>query len=128
MDILQTRNPTWGFFGTFGRHDEPDVAWALASEAIAKATGCSAKDVRTFLDSRRGRDFAEGVIDLMSANIALETAINAAVTKLMRCKISPMDASDYGIPAGLPYLMGFVCHCELEADTGEGWARCPPTF
>jgi hypothetical protein len=128
MDILQTKNPTWGFFGTFGRHDEPDVAWALASEAIAKATGCSAKDVRTFLDSRRGRDFAEGVIDLMSANIALETAINAAVTKLMRCKISPMDASDYGIPAGLPYLMGFVCHCELEADTGEGWARCPPTF
>jgi hypothetical protein len=79
---LQTRNPTWGFFGTFGRHDEPDFAWALASEAIAKATGCSAKDVRTFLDSRRGRDFAEGVIDLMSANIALETAINAAVTKL----------------------------------------------
>jgi hypothetical protein len=60
MDILQTRNPTWGFFGTFGRHDEPDVAWALASQAIAKATRCSAKDVRTFLDSRRGRDFAEG--------------------------------------------------------------------
>jgi hypothetical protein len=33
MDILQTRNPTWGFFGTFGRHDEPDVAWALASQS-----------------------------------------------------------------------------------------------
>jgi hypothetical protein len=31
------------------------------------------------------------------------------------------DESDFGIPAGLPYLKGFVCHCELEADTGEGW-------
>ena len=121
MDILQTRNPTWGFFGTFGRHDEPGAAWALASEAIAKATGCPAKDVRTFLESHKGRLFAEGVIELMPAN-ALETAVDAAVARWMRLTITLKDERDYGIPVGLPYLTGFVCHCELEADTGEGLA------
>ncbi len=105
MDILHTRNPTWGFFGAFSHHDtDPTVAWPLAMEAIAKATGCSAQDVRRFLDSQQGRYFGEGVIGLMSANIALEleTAVDDAVAKLMRHN-----------------LTGFVCHCELEADTGE---------
>jgi hypothetical protein len=73
MDILPG-NPNYGFFGIFGRHDEPVAAWALASEAIAKATGCPAKCIRTFLESRQGRTFAEGVIELMPAN-ALETAV-----------------------------------------------------
>jgi len=41
MDILQTTNPTWGFYGAFSHHaTDPSVAWPLASEAIAKATGC----------------------------------------------------------------------------------------
>jgi hypothetical protein len=35
--------------------------------------------------------------------------------------ITLKDESDYGIPAGLPYLKGVVCHCELEGTTGEGW-------
>jgi hypothetical protein len=119
MDILPG-NPNYGFFGIFGRHDEPVAAWALASEAIAKATGCPAKRIRTFLESRRGRLSAEGVIELMPAN-ALETAVDAAVARWMRLTITLKDESDYGIPAGLPYLKGFVCHCELEADTDEGW-------
>jgi hypothetical protein len=62
MNILETTNPTWGFYGAFSHHDTPDssVAWPLASEAIAKGTGCTAEDVRTFLDSTKGRFFAEG--------------------------------------------------------------------
>jgi hypothetical protein len=128
MDILQTTNPTWGFYGAFSHHaTDPSAAWPLASEAIAKATGCPAKCVKTFLDSSQGRVFAEGVIGLMSAN-ALETAVDAVVRKWMHCKIIPKDESDYGIPVGLPHLTGFVCHCKLEADTGEGRAHRPQPF
>jgi hypothetical protein len=121
MDILQTTNPTWGFYGAFSHHaTDPSVAWPLASEAIAKATGCPAKCIRTFLDSLQGRVFADGVIiELMSAN-ALETAIDAVVKRWMHFKIDRKDESDYGIQADLPYLKGFACHCKLEADT---WRR-----
>jgi hypothetical protein len=104
MDILQTQNPNYGFSGAFSHHaTDPTAAWPLAMEAIAKATGCPAKDVRRFLESTQGRDFAAGVIELMSANIALKTAVDDAVAKLMRHN-----------------LTGMVTHCELEADTGEG--------
>jgi hypothetical protein len=55
MEILQTRNPVWGFFGAFSHHaTDPTAAWPPAMEAIAKATGCPAKDVRKFLDSSQG--------------------------------------------------------------------------
>jgi hypothetical protein len=98
MDILQTQNPNYGFFGAFSHHaTDPTAAWPLAMKAIAKATGGPAKDVRTFLDSSQGRLFAEGVIDLMLANIALETAVDDAVAKLRRHN-----------------LTGMVTDCELE--------------
>ena len=102
-----------GFFGAFSHHAtaDPSAAWPLAMEAIAKATGCEAKDVRTFLESRQGHRFAEGVIELMSTKkIALKTAVDDAVAKLM-CH----------------NLTGMVTNCELEADTGEGRTP-PPTF
>jgi len=119
--ILETQNPTWGFYGAFSHHDtDPSVAWPLASEAIAKATGCPAECIRTFLDSGKGRLFAEGVIEHMSTNIALKTAVDAVVKRWMHLKIGSRDERVYGVPAGVPYLKGFVCHCELEADTGEG--------
>ena len=77
---------------------------------------------RTFLESRQGRTFAEGVIEHMSKNAleTVETAVDFAVASWMHRKIDPKDASVYGIPAGVPYLKGFVCHCELPVDTGEG--------
>ena len=86
MDILQTQNPTWGFHGTFSHHDtDPTAAWPLAMEAIAKATGCEAKDVRTFLESSQGRLFAEGVIELMSTKkIAIKPPVDGACAKSMR--------------------------------------------
>jgi hypothetical protein len=118
----------WGFYGAFSHHaTDPSVAWPLAMEAIAKVTGCSAKCVKNFLDSSKGRLFAEGVIEHMSAN-ALETAVDFAVARWMHFKISPMDESDYGIQVGLPYLKGFACHCKLEVDTGEGREHRPQPF
>ena len=92
MDILQTRN-RYGFYGMFGRHYDPGAVWALAMEAIAKATGCRAECIRTFLESRQGRTFAEGVIKHMPKNAlgviedmsknALETAVDFAVARWM---------------------------------------------
>jgi len=105
----------YGFLGIFDRDDDPGAVWALASEAIAKATGCPAKDVRRFLESTKGRDFALAVKEHMWKNAleTVETAVDAAVERWMGLKISPKDDR--------PYLTGFVCHCELEADTGKDW-------
>jgi hypothetical protein len=114
------KSPNYGFYGIFGHHDDPDAVWALASEAIAKATGCTAECIKTFLESCKGRLFAQAVIESMPTN-ALETAVDAAVARWMCLKIRPEDESDYGIQPDLPYLKGFACHCKLEADTGEGW-------
>jgi hypothetical protein len=110
MEILHTKNPTWGFFSTFSHHTaDPVVAWAAASEAIAKATGCQVEAVRLFLDSKNGRYFGYNVV--MSANIALDAAVNDTVAQWMRWKVV----------SGPPYLTDVVSHC--EADTGEGWVR-----
>jgi hypothetical protein len=81
MDILQTRNPAWGFHGAFNHQDtDPSVAWPLAMEAIAKKTGCPAECIRTFLESPIGRTFAEAVIERMSTTPleTIETAVDAA--------------------------------------------------
>ena len=48
------KNPNYGFYGIFGQHADPGVVWTLASEAIAKATGCPAECIKTFLESSKG--------------------------------------------------------------------------
>jgi hypothetical protein len=117
----------YGFYGIFGLYDDHDAAWALASEAIAKETGCTAECSRNFLDSIKGRLFAEGVIKELKSTNALKPAIDGAVAKLRRCKITKDERDYYGIPASLPYLKGF-CNGKLEADTGEGWPPYTNTF
>ena len=102
----------YGFLGIFDRHDDPDAAQALASKAIAKATGCSDEDARKFLESIQGRYFAEGVSKLMSGKMALNPAVDAVVARWMHLKI----------------LTGFVCHCELKADTGKDWPPLTNSF
>lgn len=119
------KNPNYGFHGIFGQHADPDVVWTLASEAIAKATDCSAECIKTFLESCKGRLFAQAVIESMSTKTnaleIVETAIDDAVARWMDLKITPEDESEYGIQAYLPYLKGFACHCKLGADTGKDW-------
>ncbi|MGB8901204.1 MAG: hypothetical protein WCC90_19090 [Methylocella sp.] len=103
----------YGFLGIFDLHDDPGAALTLASKAIAKATGCSDEDIRTFLESIQGRYFAEGVSKLMSENaLSTAAAVDVVVARWMHLKI----------------LTGFVCHCELKADTGKDWPPLTNSF
>lgn len=40
----------------------------------------------------------------------------AAVSRWMGWSISRRTECEMGIPRGLPYLTGFVTHCEIEAE------------
>lgn len=114
--ILQTANPDWGFFGTIRHHARPVEAWPLAMSAIAAATGCPDAAVRDFLDSRHGRHFADDVANGLFRGLDLSAAIETAVDRWMGWTIGRRTEREYGIPRGLPYLTGFVTHCDIEAD------------
>ena len=47
----------------------------------------------------------------------LVDAIHAATTQWMTWKINRHTTKDYGIPRGLPYLTGFVIHCEIAEES-----------
>lgn len=109
-----TQNESWGFWGTMGGH--ASVAWPIALTEISKATGESPEDVRPFLDSRHGRHFADAVLDALVAGNAMQDAIGKAIAQWMGWKIGRQTHHQLGIPKGLPYLTGFVVHCNLEQD------------
>jgi hypothetical protein len=106
-----TSNPDWGFFG--GLRDQAEVAWPIAMTAISDATYQSLESVRTFLDSRHGRHFADDVLNELHAGANLQDAINAATQRWMDWTIGRLTSKQYGIPKGPPYLTGFVIHCEI---------------
>lgn len=119
--ILPTRNTEWGFWGTIDRIDndlaaDAPKAWTQASQAIAAATGVSPEGVRDFLDSRHGRHFADDVANWLARGDTLKDAIDAAVARWMGWRIDRRTEREMGIPRGLPYLTGFVTHCEIEAE------------
>lgn len=119
--ILPTRNTEWGFWGTIDRIDDDlaadaPKAWTLASQAIAAATGVSPEGVRDFLDSRHGRHFANDVANWLARGDTLKDAIDAAVARWMGWRTDRRTEREMGIPRGLPYLTGFVTHCEIEAE------------
>ncbi len=87
--------------------------------AISDATCQSLESVRIFLDSRHGRHFADDVLNEMLRGHTIQQAIGAAVTRWMGWTIGRQTRKDYGIPNGLPYLTGFVIHCEV---TDEAFA------
>ena len=101
----------FGFFGTMAEHAE--AAWPLAMTAISDATCQPLESVRTFLDSRHGRHFADDVLNEMLRGHAIKQAVDAAVTRWMGWTIGRQTSKEYGIPKGLPYLTGFVIHCEI---------------
>lgn len=109
--IPATRNEGWGFWGTMD--ERAATAWPLAMTAIADATCQPLGSVRAFLDSRHGRHFADDVLNQMHAGRAQADAIHAATEQWMGWKIGRQTSKDYGIPRGLPYLTGFVIHCEI---------------
>lgn len=57
--IPATQNDAWGFWGTMNEH--ASAAWPLAMTAVSDATHQPLESVRTFLDSRHGRHFADDV-------------------------------------------------------------------
>lgn len=113
--IPATLNESWGFWKTMD--EQADAAWPLAMTAISDATGQSLESVRTFLDSRYGRHFADDVLNQLHAGQALAEAVNAATQRWMGWTIGRQTSKDYGIPRGLPYLTGLVIHCEIAEDS-----------
>ena len=109
--IPTTQNEAWGFWGTMT--ENAAAAWPMALTAIAEATGQPPDAVRAFLDSRHGRHFADDVLNQMHAGLALVDAVRAATQQWIDWKIGRQTSKQYGIPRGLPYLAGFVIHCEI---------------
>ena len=93
------------------------AAWPLAMAAISDATGQPLDSVRIFLDSRHGRYFADDVQNGFFEGEPLQNAINAATARWMGWTISRQTSKAYGIPHGLPYLTGFVIHCEITDES-----------
>ena len=113
--IPTTQNEAWGFWGTMNEH--ASAAWGLAMSAISDATGQPLDAVRTFLDSRHGRHFADDVQNGLYAGKALKDAIDSATQRWMGWTIGRQTSKQYGIPRGLPYLVGFVIHCEIVEES-----------
>lgn len=118
---LPTQNEAWGFYGTISHHTQrPDLAYGCASDAIARAAQADPEAVRAFLDSRYGRHFADLVADHIHLNeMTMPVAIEHAVAKWTVQRISHATSRATGIPAGLPWLMGYVEHARIEAEAAE---------
>jgi len=106
-----TNNPDWGFFGSL--RDQAEVAWPIAMTAISDATYQPLESIRAFLDSRHGRHFADDALNGLHAGLNLQDAIHAATQRWMGWTIGRLTSKQHGIPKGLPYLTGFVIHCEI---------------
>jgi hypothetical protein len=126
--ILPSRNKDYGFFRTLTtcpQRDRPsDEVWVLASTLIAKAVRARTEEemigIRDFLDSRIGRHFADDVVgNMVGCKIDSETAIRSAIRRWQDWCISRQLERDEGIPAGLPYLTGWVQHFAIAASMAE---------
>lgn len=117
--MTRSTNPAFGFYGEMSRQNgiEAEQAWSLALAAIVAATGCPAADVQPFLDSRHGRHFGDEVCNGLHDGLGLAAAIDHAVSRWMGWRISRRTDTQLGIPAGLPYLTGFVQHCLILAES-----------
>ena len=101
----------WGFWGTMNEHAA--AAWPIAMTAISDATDQPLESVRLFLDSCHGRHFADDVLNGKLHGATLKAAIEEATARWMGWTIGRQTSKEYGIPRGLPYLTGFVIHCEV---------------
>ena len=113
--IPATQNDAWGFFGTM--NEQAEAAWPIAMSAISDATCQPFESVRLFLDSRHGRHFADDVLNELLRGHNIKQAIEAAVIRWMGWTIGRQTSKQYGIPKDLPYLTGFVIHCEVTDES-----------
>lgn len=120
ISLPRTQNEGWGFYGTMGQQEpQPDQqeAWETAMLSIRDATGCENEDARAFLDSRHGRHYADDVASALFHGNSLAAAIQHATNRWMAWKISRTTERETGIPAGIPYLLGYVQHEAITAET-----------
>ena len=110
--VLPTENEAWGFYGALTRFADADAAWAEAFAQLRQATSCADYGVRGFLDSRQGRHFADEVLNHLAGGDDLASAIDQAIVTWQGWRIGRRLAKEEGIPAGLPYLTGWVAHHE----------------
>ena len=115
--ILPTENEAWGFWGTMG--EQAAAAWPIAFTAIHDATVADPDSVRAFLDSRHGRHFADEVSNHLHAGASLADAIAKATATWMGWRIGRRTSRETGIPAGLPYLTGFVISEGIAAEAAR---------
>ena len=87
--------------------------------AIHNATSTDPASVRAFLDSRYGRHFADGVNSQMHYGASLADAIAKTTAEWMGWRITPRTSRETGIPAGLPYLTGFVINEGIAAEAQD---------
>ena len=118
--IPATENDAWGFYGTM--NEQAAAAWPIAMTAISDATSQPLESVSLFLDSRHGRHFADDVQNGLFAGATLADAIEQATARWIGWTISLQTSKQYGIPRGLPYLTGFVIHCEVTDESFEAQA------
>lgn len=114
-----------GLLGTLKEHAA--TAWPIALTAISDATDQPLESVRAFLDSQHGRHFANDVQNEFYEGKNLADAINATTRRWMGWTIGRQISKQYGIPRGLPYLMGFVIHCEIADETQTTDNACTPS-
>jgi hypothetical protein len=126
--VFHTRNTDYGFFGTLTTCPERDrrtsEVWSLASRLIAQAVNATSEEemigIRDFLDSRSGRHFADEFVGALQCGAPdCETAIAAAIAKWQDRRITRAKERSDGIPAGLPYLTGWVQHFAVTATMEE---------
>ena len=122
--VLPSRNKDHGFFRTLTvcpqRDRRSDEVWVLASTLIAQTIRARSEEemigIRDFLDSRMGRYFADDVVGNMTGcGIDSETAIKSSIRIWQDWRISRQLERCEGIPAGLPYLTGWVLHFAIAA-------------
>lgn len=118
--IIPTRNEGWGFFATLATAGlDAAAGWEVAMQRLADLTeGFSTDEAcRDFLDSRMGRHLADEVVDNHRIRrMPLEEAIGTAILAQNRHAISRRESATYGIPAGLPFITGWVQHFEIELE------------
>lgn len=112
--MLKTRNEGWGFYGTMG--GEAQAAWPIAMKRIGDATGEGQEAVRSFLDSKMGRHFADEVLDRRRGQVELAEAIHQVVTDWNNRRVGARTSREYGIPRMLPYLVGWVCKSYIDSE------------
>jgi hypothetical protein len=126
--ILPSRNEDFGFFRALTvctlRDRRSTEVWTLASRMITEAIRADSEDemigIRDFLDSRMGRQFADDVVGNMTGcNIGLEPAIASTIRRWQDWRISRQTERCDGIPAGLPYLTGWIQHFAITAAMAE---------